>query len=51
MKSIGIKIVPFLSVNYLYGACEQHGQHLPLAVDTIDCYEIAKRVSTKEKYQ
>jgi creatinine amidohydrolase len=26
-------------------ACEQHGPHLPLAVDTIDCYEVAKRVS------
>jgi creatinine amidohydrolase len=25
--------------------CEQHGPHLPLAVDTIDRYEIAKRVS------
>jgi creatinine amidohydrolase len=21
------------------GACEQHGPHLPLAVDTIACYE------------
>jgi len=29
------------------GACEQHGPHLPLAVDTIDCYEVAKRVSAK----
>ena len=29
------------------GATEQHGPHLPLAVDTIDCYEIAKRVSAK----
>ncbi|HEY6535475.1 MAG TPA: creatininase family protein [Candidatus Nitrosocosmicus sp.] len=29
------------------GACEQHGPHLPLGVDTIDCYEIAKRVSAK----
>lgn len=29
------------------GACEQHGPHLPLAVDTIGCYEIAKRVSGK----
>ncbi len=29
------------------GACEQHGPHLPLAVDTIECYEIAKRVSAK----
>lgn len=28
-------------------ACEQHGPHLPLAVDTIDCYEVAKRVSAK----
>jgi creatinine amidohydrolase/Fe(II)-dependent formamide hydrolase-like protein len=26
-------------------ACEQHGPHLPLAVDTIDCYEVAERVS------
>ncbi|HXG06150.1 MAG TPA: creatininase family protein [Nitrososphaera sp.] len=24
-------------------ACEQHGPHLPLAVDTIDCYEVAKK--------
>lgn len=29
------------------GACEQHGPHLPLCVDTADCYEIAKRVSAK----
>jgi creatinine amidohydrolase len=29
------------------GACEQHGPHLPLALDTIDCYEVAKRVSAK----
>jgi len=30
------------------GACEQHGPHLPSAVDTIDCYEVAKkRVSAK----
>ena len=28
-------------------ACEQHGPHLPLAVDAIDCYEVAKRVSAK----
>jgi creatinine amidohydrolase len=28
-------------------ACEQYGPHLPLAVDTIDCYEVAKRVSAK----
>jgi creatinine amidohydrolase/Fe(II)-dependent formamide hydrolase-like protein len=26
-------------------ACEQHGPHLPLSVDTIDCYEVAERVS------
>lgn len=32
------------------GACEQHGPHLPLAVDTIDCYEVAKRVSAKTGY-
>jgi creatinine amidohydrolase len=25
-------------------ACEQHGPHLPLSVDAIDCYEVAKRV-------
>jgi creatinine amidohydrolase/Fe(II)-dependent formamide hydrolase-like protein len=31
------------------GACEQHGLHLPLAVDTIDCYEVAKRVSIKTR--
>jgi creatinine amidohydrolase len=29
------------------GSCEQHGPHLPLATDTIDCYEVAKRVSAK----
>jgi len=29
------------------GSCEQHGPHLPLATDTIDCYEVAKRVSVK----
>jgi creatinine amidohydrolase len=28
-------------------ACEQHGPHLPLSVDTIDCYEVAKRVSKR----
>jgi len=28
-------------------ACEQHGPHLPLAVDAIDCYEVAKRVSAR----
>jgi creatinine amidohydrolase len=28
-------------------ACEQHGPHLPLSVDTIDCYEVAKRVSQR----
>jgi creatinine amidohydrolase/Fe(II)-dependent formamide hydrolase-like protein len=26
-------------------ACEQHGPRLPLAVDTIDYHEVAKRVS------
>jgi creatinine amidohydrolase len=31
------------------GACEQHGPHLPLEVDTIDCYEVAKRVSAKNR--
>jgi creatinine amidohydrolase len=31
------------------GACEQHGPHLPLSVDTIDCYEVAKRVSAKTR--
>jgi creatinine amidohydrolase len=31
------------------GACEQHGPHLPLCVDTVDCYEIAKRVSAKTR--
>jgi creatinine amidohydrolase len=30
-------------------ACEQHGPHLPLAVDTIDCYEVTKRVSAKTR--
>lgn len=29
------------------GAWEQYGPPLPLAVDTIDCYEVAKRVSAK----
>src|SRR5262244_1583471 len=29
------------------GSCEQHGPHLPLDTDTIDCYEVAKRVSAK----
>jgi hypothetical protein len=28
-------------------ACEQPGTHLPLAVDTIDCSEVAKRVSQR----
>ncbi|MFL6350008.1 MAG: creatininase family protein [Nitrososphaeraceae archaeon] len=28
-------------------ACEQHGPHLPLSVDAIDCYEVAKRVSAE----
>ena len=39
-KTMDMVIVPV-------GTCEQHGPHLPLAVDTIDCYEIAKRVSAK----
>jgi creatinine amidohydrolase len=39
-KTMNMVIVPI-------GACEQNGPHLPLAVDTIDCYEIAKRVSAK----
>ena len=39
-KSMKMVIVPI-------GACEQHGPHLPLAVDTIDCYEVAKRVSAR----
>jgi creatinine amidohydrolase len=39
-KTMNMVIVPI-------AACEQHGPHLPLAVDTIDCYEIAKRVSAK----
>ncbi|MDQ3836020.1 MAG: creatininase family protein [Thermoproteota archaeon] len=30
-------------------ACEQHGPHLPLSVDTIDCYEVAKRVSERTR--
>lgn len=29
------------------GACEQHSPQLPLAVDKIDCYKMAKRVSAK----
>jgi len=28
-------------------ATEQHGPHLPLAVDTLDCYEVAKRISAR----
>lgn len=28
-------------------ACRQHDPHLTIAVDTIDCYEVAKRVSVK----
>jgi creatinine amidohydrolase len=31
------------------GACEQHSPRLPLCVDTVDCYEIAKRVSAKTR--
>jgi creatinine amidohydrolase len=31
------------------GSCEQHGPHLPLGADTIDCYEVAKRVSAKTR--
>jgi creatinine amidohydrolase len=38
IKTMDMVIVPV-------GACEQHGPDLPLAVDTIDCYEVAKRVS------
>jgi creatinine amidohydrolase/Fe(II)-dependent formamide hydrolase-like protein len=26
-------------------ACKQHSRHLPLRVYTIDCYEVAKRIS------
>jgi creatinine amidohydrolase len=39
-KTMTMAIIPTAS-------CEQHGPHLPLAVDTIDCYEVAKRVSAK----
>ena len=39
-KTMNMAIIPT-------AACEQHGPHLPLAVDTIDCYEVAKRVSAK----
>jgi creatinine amidohydrolase len=39
-KTMNMAIIPT-------AACEQHGPHLPLAVDTIDCYEVAKRVSSK----
>jgi creatinine amidohydrolase len=39
-KTMNMAIIPTAS-------CEQHGPHLPLAVDTIDCYEVAKRVSAK----
>jgi creatinine amidohydrolase/Fe(II)-dependent formamide hydrolase-like protein len=28
-------------------ACEQPSPHLPLAVDTVDCSEVAKRVSQR----
>jgi Creatinine amidohydrolase len=37
-KSMKMAIIPT-------AACEQHGPHLPLSVDAIDCYEVAKRVS------
>ena len=39
-KTMKMAIVPT-------AACEQHGPHLPLAVDTIDCFEVAKRVFCK----
>ena len=39
-KTMNMAIIPT-------AACEQHGPHLPLAVDTIDCFEVAKRVSAK----
>lgn len=39
-KSMKMAIIPT-------AACEQHGPHLPLAVDSIDCYEVAKRVSAR----
>ena len=39
-KTMKMAIVPT-------AACEQHGPHLPLVVDTIDCFEVAKRVSAK----
>jgi creatinine amidohydrolase len=39
-KSMNMAIIPT-------AACEQHGPHLPLAVDSIDCYEVAKRVSAR----
>lgn len=39
-KTMNMAIIPT-------AACEQHGPHLPLAVDTIDCYEVATRVSAK----
>ena len=39
-KTMKVAIIPT-------AACEQHGPHLPLAVNTIDCYGVAKRVSAK----
>ena len=39
-KTMNMAIIPT-------AACEQHGPHLPLSVDTIDCYEVAKRVSKR----
>lgn len=39
-KTMNMAIIPVASL-------EQHGPHLPLHVDTIDCYEVAKRVSAK----
>jgi creatinine amidohydrolase len=39
-KTMNMAIIPT-------AACEQHGPHFPLAVDTIDCYEVAKRVSAE----
>ena len=43
-----------INKNYEYGNCANWPlwtacPHFPLAVDTIDCYEIAKRISAKTK--
>ena len=41
-KTMKMAIIPI-------AAWEQHSPHLPLGVDTIDCCEVAKRVSAKTR--